>query len=118
MVRFPAFTFAGFMVSMNDDPRFKSIGLEKCRQTMSSYPNGLSVKDVDFIFKNEDIGSIFFKQDCTVFFMDVEEKGMVLKHMESNEYDISRFCASYFDVRKRVEKNGGVFRDDRFFGSP
>lgn len=118
MVRVPGFTFASFMIKMNDEPRFQGIGVEKCRQVMCSYPNGLSVKDVDFIFKNEDVGSIFFKQDSTVFFMDVEEKGVVLKHMESNEYDVSRFCASYFDIKKRVEKNGGVFRDDRFYGSP
>ncbi len=118
MVLLPAFTFASFMIRMNDEPRFQGIGIDKCRRVMCSYPNGLSVKDVDFIFKNEDIGSIFFQRESTVFFMDVEEKGVVLKHMESNEHDVSRFCSSYFDVRERVERAGGSFRDDRFSGSP
>jgi len=99
------FTFASFMISMNKEPRFKSIGIQKCKETMYSYPNGLSKGDVDFIFKNhkKDLGSIFFKRDSTIFMMDVEEEKVILKHIISNEYDMSKFCASYFDIKNRVD---------------
>lgn len=112
----PGFTFASFMMAMNKEPRFVGIGIEKCRDLMCSYPNGMSVKDVDNLFstKRKDLGSLFFKRDCTVFMMDVEEKEVILKHIMSNEYNVNRFCSSYFDVKNRVEKLGGTFRDDRF----
>lgn len=111
------FTFASFMIAMNKEPRFKGIGLEKCKQVMSSYPNGLSVDDVDRIFKTQDVGDIFFKRDSTVFMMNVNEKEVVLKHMISNEYNIERFCSAYFDVKGRVEFIDGTFKDERFGGS-
>lgn len=115
----PGFTFASFMIVMNKEPRFKSVGVEKCKQVMISYPNGLSDKDVDSLIgpdKNR-LGSVFFQRDSMLFMMDVQEKKVILRHMETNEYDISRFCGTYFDLRDRVEKMGGEFEDRRFPGS-
>ena len=50
-----------------------------------------------------------------VFMMDVkeEENEIILKHLVSNEYEINRFCTTYFDVKKRVEEIGGTFIDER-----
>lgn len=106
------------MINMNKEPRFQGIGIDKCKAIMKSYPNGLSAKDVDAIFSNqkryEKLGSIFFKKDSIVFMMNVNEKGVELKHIMSNEYDIGRFCETYFDLKERVECIGGEFLDGRF----
>jgi tryptophanase len=116
------FTFASFLIIMNREPRFKNIGLEQCKETMCSYPNGLSVSDVHAMFEDGDarMGSVFFKRDSTVFMMDVEaeEDRVVLRHLASNEYDMSRFCNTYFEVRGRVESIGGEFVDGRLDGCP
>lgn len=116
----PGFTFASFMIVMNEEPRFQGVGIEKCKQIMTSYPNGLSEKEVDSMLgpDHKKLGSVFFRRDSVLFMMDVEEKRVVLKHMETNEYDISRFCGTYFDLRDRVKKIGGEFEDERFPGSP
>jgi len=113
------FTFSSFMFAMNREPRFKGIGIDKCRTMWKSYPNGMSEKDVDYIFTNHrnELGSVFFQRDSTIFMMDVEEKEVVLRVLMSNEYDIGRFCSAYFDVKDRVEKIGGTFVDKRFPGS-
>lgn len=115
---FPCFTFASFMMSLNKEPRFQGIGAEKCKQYMKSYPNGLSHKEVDHLFahprRSEIIGSEFYKRDSILFMMNIEEKGVVLKHVASNEYDVYRFCKTYFDFKQRVEEIGGNFVDERF----
>lgn len=112
------FTFASFMIIMNREPRFKSVSIDRCRRVMESYPNGLSRQDVDSVFRTnrEDMGSIFFKRDSTLFMLDVKEDKVFLNHIESSEYDISTYCGSYSDLKNRVEEIGGEFVDDRFIG--
>ena len=113
----PAFTFASFLKVMDQEPSYQPIGLEKCRQTIDSFPNGMSRRDVDLLFIKEkkNLGSVFFKRDSTIFMMDVKEKEVVLKHLVSNEYDMSKFCNTFFDVKSRVEEMGGEFTDGRTF---
>ena len=108
----PAFNFATFMIVMNREPKFKGVGIEKCREIIQNNPNGLSNDDVDTLFKNN-MGNEFYTIDKMLFMLDVKENEVVLKHLESNEYEISKFCITYFDLKRRVEEAGGEFIDER-----
>ena len=102
---------------MNREPGFQNIGVDR-KKLFASYPNGFSERDVESLFTNhrDRMGSLFFKRDSTVFMLDVDEKRkeVIVRHLISNEYDVSKFCNTYFDVKERVEKLGGIFRDGRY----
>lgn len=108
----PAFNFATFMILMNREPKFRGVGIEKCIEIVKSNPNGLSNNDVYNLFNNN-MGNEFYTRDTMLFMLDVKEKEVILKHLESNEGEISKFCVTYFDLKKRVEEAGGIFVDDR-----
>lgn len=112
---FPGFAFSTFLMIMNRPEKFTSIGREHCKIIMESFPNGRSRRQVDEIFSTQDMGNAFFKRDSMVFMLDIkeEENEVIVKHLMSNEYDIGRFCSTYFDVKSRVEEIGGTFLDER-----
>lgn len=110
----PCFSFSTFLIVMDREPKFKSVGIEKCKKIIISYPNGISSKTIDEFTDKKDMGKIFFQKDSTLFMMDVEEKEVIIKHMESNEYDVSKFCSTYFELKNRVEEIGGTLVDERF----
>ncbi len=119
----PAFGFATLLLVLGREPGgFTTIGRDRCRDTVCSFPNGMSARDVDrLVFETKTRGSrLFFERDSVVFMVDVDddEAEVVVKHVASNESEIGRFCNTYFDVRRRVEEIGGKFTDDRFPGAP
>ena len=111
----PGFAFSTFLMIMERPEKFTSIKRDHCKIIMESYPNGMNGRQVDEKFATEDMGNVFYKRDSMVFMMDVkeEENEIILKHLVSNEYEINRFCTTYFDVKKRVEEIGGTFIDER-----
>ena len=111
----PGFAFSTFLMVMERDKKFTSIGKDHCKIIMESFPNGINRRQVGEIFDTNNLGNVFFKRDSMVFMLDVkeEENQVILKHLISNEYDINRFCTTYFDVKNRVEEISGTFIDDR-----
>lgn len=116
----PGFALSTFLMVMERPEKFNSIGREHCQILMESFPNGISRRQVEEKFSTENLGDVFFKRDSMIFMLDIkeEENQVILKHLMSNEYEINRFCTTYFDIKKRVEEIGGEFVDDRFTGSP
>lgn len=111
----PGFALSTFFMVMNREETFTSLKRDHCKIIMESFPNGISRRQVDEIFSTTNLGNVFLKRDSMVFMLDVneEENQVILKHLMSNEYEINRFCTTYFDVKDRVEEIGGVFIDDR-----
>ena len=112
----PGFALSTFLLIMNREESFTSIGRDRCIEIAKSFPNGLSRKKVDRMFKTKNMGSVFYKRDSNVFMLDVEEEEnkVFLKYLISNEYEINKFCKTYFDVKTRVEEIGGTFIDERY----
>lgn len=93
----PAFTFSGFLIIMNREPKFKSIGREDFKK-----------------IEHKCAGDVFFKRDSTLFKINILNDDVFLKDIESEEKDADKFFSSYFDIKNRVEEIGGKFNDVRY----